>query len=156
MGVSGSGKTTVGRLLADMLHWQFIDGDELHPVANLEKMKKGIPLTDEDRMPWLASIRNRLLDLCQRGDSAVIACSALKESYRRYLLSGTNNLRAVYLKGTFDLIEKRLKERKNHFFDAALLSSQFETLEEPQGVFTIDISLRPDRIAHIIRTKLDL
>lgn len=155
-GVSGSGKTTIGQLLSRELGWQFIDSDELHPLSNIEKMKNGIALTDEDRLPWLNTIRERIIELSKKNNSAIIACSALKRKYRQYLLSEINDIRLVYLKGTYEVIEKRLKTRKNHFFDATLLSSQFETLEEPRNILTVDITNTPDKIVDMIRKKFSL
>jgi gluconokinase len=157
MGVSGSGKTTVGRLLAGELGWMFYDGDDFHPQANIEKMKKGIALTDKDRKPWLAALRRLILDLIHNNQSAVIACSALKKSYRDFLGKGTeNNIVFVYLKGNYDLIHQRLLERRDHFFDMKLLESQFETLEEPGGVLTIDIAQEPILIVSQVRRGLGL
>jgi len=156
MGVSGSGKTAIGKTLAAKLHWQFIDGDDLHLPSNIEKMRKGVPLTDRDRMPWLESIRKRIMDLAKKETSAIIACSALKESYRKVLLSADRDIKLVYLKGTREMIEKRLRERKKHFFDAALLSSQFEALEEPRYALTVHIAQTPHSIADMIRKKFGL
>ena len=156
MGVSGSGKTTIGKLLAGELGWMFYDGDDFHPEANVEKIKKGIALTDEDREPWLDALQNLILDLVRNNQSAVIACSALKKSYRDILVKGKENVVFVYLKGTYELIHERLLERKGHFFDAKLLESQFETLEEPEGVLTINIAQESMVIVNKIRQGLGL
>ncbi|MCI0453593.1 MAG: gluconokinase [Candidatus Dadabacteria bacterium] len=156
MGVSGSGKTTIGELLAEKLGWMFYDGDDFHPESNKEKMKRGIPLTDEDRDPWLNILKQLIHDLIEQRKSAVVACSALKQSYRDRLLENSKGVVLVYLKGGYGLIETRLHDRKGHFFNAKLLESQFETLEEPKDVFTIYINHEPDAIVDEIRRKLGL
>ncbi len=156
MGVSGSGKTTIGELLAEKLGWLFYDGDDFHPESNKEKMKRGIPLTDEDRDPWLITLQRLIHDLIEQRKSAVIACSALKQSYRDRLLENSKGLVLVYLKGSYGLIETRLHDRKGHFFNGNLLKSQFETLEEPKDVLTVDIDQEPDAIINEIRRKLGL
>ena len=156
MGVSGSGKTTIGRLLAGELGWIFYDGDDFHPEANIEKMKRGIALSDNDREPWLAALQQLILNLIRNNQSAIIACSALKKSYRDILVKDKENVVFVYLKGNYDLIHKRLLERKGHFFDKKLLESQFETLEEPEGVLTIDTAQEPIVIVNKIRRELEL
>ena len=131
MGVAGSGKTTVGRLLASALGWRFYEGDDFHPRANIDKMQRGIPLTDDDRWPWLQALR-QVIDACQaQGTSAVMACSALKQTYRDYLMHGCDEVKLVYLKGSYALLYQRLAQRRGHFMPAGLLTSQFATLEEP-------------------------
>lgn len=139
MGVSGAGKSTVGKLLAKRLGWSFYDGDDLHPESNVRKMTAGQPLTDEDRAPWLESIRQQIHQLEVTGTDAIVACSALKEAYRQQLMADTRHTQLVYLRGSKVLIEHRLRQRKGHFFDADLLSSQFEALEEPAGVAVVEI-----------------
>lgn len=137
MGVAGSGKSTVGRLLADRLGWPFFDGDDFHPAGNVEKMRRGIPLSDADRLPWL----ERLAELIrQRGGSAVLACSALKESYRRILSGGDPRARFVYLRADPALLAARLERRTGHFFARTLLESQLAALEEPAGAIVVDAS----------------
>jgi gluconokinase len=130
-GVSGSGKTTVGSLLASRLGWPFEDGDALHPPANVAKMHAGIPLTDEDRKPWLAAVAGWIDRRIAAGGSAVVACSALKRSYREYLLAGHPSARLVLLHAAPDVLAGRLRERHGHFFPAQLLESQLADLELP-------------------------
>lgn len=131
MGVSGCGKSTIGSLLAHRLSWEFQDGDWFHPPENVEKMHNGTPLTDADRMPWLNAIAARIGELRMSGAQEVIACSALKKRYRDILVGGNSDVRLVYLKGSQDLIGHRISLRQEHFMPAALLQSQFATLEEP-------------------------
>jgi gluconokinase len=131
MGVSGSGKTTIARGLADGEGWILLEGDQFHPPANIAKMKAGIPLTDEDRWPWLRAIAAREDELRAAGQSAVVACSALKRAYRDILIGGRPDTLLVYLRGSKELIAERMKARKGHFMPPALLDSQFATLEEP-------------------------
>jgi gluconokinase len=150
MGVSGSGKTTIGKALADALHWSFSDADEFHNFGNVEKMRSGIALTDKDREPWLHAIRAAIEQWKSDERGHVLACSALKESYRDTLGRGDPDVKFVYLQGEFELISRRLKERKSHFFNAALLRSQFETLEAPGDALIVDISGAPEEIVRTI------
>lgn len=131
MGVSGSGKTTIARGVAARLGWEVLEGDNFHPPANIAKMESGIPLEDADRWPWLAAIAREIDALRTAGRSAVVACSALKRSYRAILIGGRPDVALVYLQGTHDLIAARLAARKGHFMPPGLLDSQFATLEEP-------------------------
>jgi gluconokinase len=131
MGVSGSGKSTIAEQLAQRLGWRYEDGDRFHPASNIAKMSAGQPLTDQDRWPWLQAIANEIDRACQAGEHAVIACSALKRSYRDVLVHGRNDVRIVYLNGTQELIAGRLARRKGHFMPPGLLASQFKTLEPP-------------------------
>jgi gluconokinase len=131
MGVSGSGKTTIADKLAERLGWTFEDGDRFHPASNVAKMRAGVPLTDEDRWPWLQAIADEIDRVCRAGQHAVIACSALKRAYRDILVQGRNDVRIVYLSGTQQLIASRLRLRKGHFMPPGLLDSQFRTLEPP-------------------------
>ena len=156
MGVSGSGKTTIGQLLAKNLHWQFYDGDHFHRKVNVDKMGQGIALTDEDRASWIESLRNLIGDLIRQRQAAVIACSALKQTYRNRLVGNRNEVVFVYLKGSDDLTRQRLLSRKDHFMKADLLPSQFATLEEPKGVLTIDVAQDPDVIVEKIKQELGL
>ncbi len=156
MGVSGSGKTTIGQLLAQSLGWTFYDGDDFHPQANIEKMRQGTPLTDDDRASWLAALQQLIDHLLQNDRSAVLACSALKQVYRRRLQRHPENVRFVYLKGDYDLIRQRLTARQRHFMRPGLLGSQFATLEEPQEVLTVDIAQSPEAIVNTITAALQL
>ncbi|MCP9450412.1 MAG: gluconokinase [Nitrospira sp.] len=157
MGVSGSGKTTVGRLLAEQIGWHFADADDFHSTDNRDKLAKGIPLTDEDRQPWLNAIRSAIASWVAQGRPTVLACSALKAAYRSYLVQGWEDVvRSVYLKGSADLIARRLADRTDHFMHKDLLASQFETLEEPGDALTVAIDESPDRIVAAIRSHLDL
>jgi gluconokinase len=156
MGVSGAGKTTIGQLLAADLGWPFYEGDDFHPPANVEKMGHGIALTDEDRGPWLTALRHLIDTLIEENRSAVIACSALKQAYRERLLSDEKRVRFVYLKGDYSLIHERLRQRHGHFMKADLLTSQFETLEEPAGVLTIEVAREPEVIISLIKRELGL
>ena len=151
MGVSGSGKTTIGQLLAQHLGWTFYDGDDFHPQANVEKMRQGIPLTDDDRDSWLTTLQQLIDTFLHQNQSAVLACSALKQTYRSRLQRNQTDVRFVYLKGDLDLIRQRLTTRQGHFMPANLLGSQFATLEEPQGVLTVDISQSPESIVGTIK-----
>ena len=155
MGVSGSGKTTVSALLAARLGWQFQDGDDLHPRENVEKMHRGRPLTDADRMPWLHRIAEKIDRWRARGESGVMACSALKRSYRDIIIGERAGVRLVYLKGSPDLIRRRLMSRQGHFMPAVLLDSQFASLEEPtpdERPITVDVDGTPaDIAAEIVR-----
>jgi gluconokinase len=143
MGVAGSGKSTVGQLLARELQRRFLDGDSLHPPENVEKMTNGIPLTDADRAPWLAAIHARIVESFQRGEQLVVACSALKQRYRDNLNSGVA-IKWVYLKGSDALIRERLQRREHHFMNAQMLASQFADLEEPASAIVIDIAVQPE------------
>ena len=148
MGVSGSGKTTIGRLLAEALGRPFFDADDYHPPENIAKMNAGIPLTDEDRKPWL----DRLNQLCLQHETTgmVLACSALKEVYRKHIEGASTEVNWVYLKGSFDLIIERMKQREHHYMPHTLLQSQFDILEEPTKAFTLEIDQEP----HLLVEKI--
>ena len=156
MGVSGSGKTTIGQLLAKELNWRFYDGDDFHPKANVAKMSRGIPLTDRDRGAWLAALEHLIRGLIEERISAVITCSALKQTYRDRLVGNRNDVVLVYLKGDYDLTQERLLSRKDHFMKADLLTSQFDTLEEPEDVLAIDTAQEPVVIVAEIKQQLGL
>jgi gluconokinase len=154
MGVSGSGKTTVGQALAKLLGWRFADADDWHPEANRIKMHQGIALTDGDRHPWLCSLQTSIDKWLHSGESVVLACSALKQSYRNILRCDDARVRVVYLKGRVDIIQQRLESRENHFMPADLLSSQFDVLEEPHHGIIIDIEQPLDSIVQRIAQQL--
>jgi gluconokinase len=155
-GVTGTGKTRVGRALAEALGWLFVDGDDFHEEANLAKLNRGIPLDDEDRGPWLTSLRGLIQDSLVEGRNTVLACSALKRAYRRYLRLGTE-VKFVYLRTDIRVLEHRLAQRQGHFMNPALLRSQLETLEEPlDETVTIDTSRSPVQIVSLIREALGL
>jgi len=139
MGVTGVGKTSVGQLVAQRAGWPFHDADDFHSTANVDKMRAGIPLTDEDRWPWLDRLNALLRDAEAKGESAVLACSALKQRYRDRLEQGLHDVRWVYLHGTADLITARLQARKGHYMNPALLQSQFDALEAPRESVSIDV-----------------
>ena len=140
MGVSGSGKTTVGKLLAQSLNCDFSDADDFHPPANIEKMSLGIPLEDTDRLPWLLQLQTTIDRWLLENKNVVLACSALKVSYREMLCRKEQRIKIVYLKGDFELFAARLKNRENHYMKADLLSSQLDTLEEPEDAIIVDAS----------------
>ncbi len=155
-GVSGAGKTTVGKLLARELDWRFIEADDFHPAANIEKMHSGHPLTDKDRWPWLEQLRQQIERSLSAGENAVLACSALKRAYRDRLRV-SDEIRFVFLRGDYALIEKQLCSRHGHFMNAALLQSQFDDLEEPRvrRERADDRAGRtPEEIVDEIKTKL--
>ncbi|MBD2204984.1 gluconokinase [Calothrix sp. FACHB-1219] len=156
MGVSGSGKTTVGKLLAESLGWIFSDADAFHSPENVEKMQRGIPLTEADRKPWLEALQAVIKQWLHENTNVVLACSALKDSYRQFLLVDSERIQLVYLKGTYDLIQKRLQERQNHYMPEILLQSQFDALEEPLNTVYIDIAQSPQAIVQNIKTVLQI
>jgi gluconokinase len=158
MGVSGSGKTTVANELAGRLHWTFEDGDRFHPKSNVEKMGAGHPLTDEDRWPWLNAIADEIGRVCAAREHVVVACSALKRTYRDVLLRGRDDVRFVFLNGTQELIAHRLSLRKDHFMPPGLLDSQFRTLEPPgadEGAIDVSIDASVGAIVDNIVGRLE-
>jgi gluconokinase len=157
-GVSGAGKTTIGKLLGEELGWRFYEADDFHPLANIDKMGRGIPLTDEDRRPWLDRLRELIKKCVEAGENAVLACSALKRAYREHLcISG--EVKFVFLRGDYALIAKQLRRRPGHFMNPALLRSQFDDLEEPkpdEHALTIELGRTPHELVDEIKTKLRL
>jgi gluconokinase len=154
MGVVGSGKTTVGRLLATKLGWDFADADDFHSAKNIQKISHGMALTDADRSPWLARLRGAIQEWNAANQNVVLACSALKRSYREELRAGA--LKIVYLKGDFDLIQQRLRARHGHFASDAILESQFADLEEPKNAIAVSIAQAPAAVVAEIIDKLKL
>lgn len=153
MGVSGCGKTTIGKELAKQLGLPFFDADDFHPQSNIDKMKHGFPLNNEDRMPWLILLADNIKTWDEEG-GAVLACSALKESYRKLLASKSNNIEWIYLKGAFEIIQSRLQQREMHYMKSGLLQSQFEALEEPDYGIHVEIENHPDQIISTLISKL--
>jgi gluconokinase len=159
MGVSGSGKSTIADSLAERLGWRYEDGDRFHPPGNVAKMSAGHPLTDQDRWPWLQAIADEIDRVCQSGERAVIACSALKRAYRDILVHGRRDVRIVFLNGTQDLIAARLAARKGHFMPPGLLDSQFRTLEPPgpdETPVTVSIDASVEAVVDDIIRQLKL
>jgi len=157
-GVSGAGKTTLGRPLAQNLGWKFYEADDFHSPANIDKMQNGVPLSEQDRWPWLHSLRGLIEQSLTAKENAVLACSALRKAYRQYLCVN-EQVQFVYLRGSYELIASQIRQRHGHFMDPALLKSQFETLEEPEttdGMLTVDLGRSPQELVDEIRRKLRL
>ena len=155
MGVTGAGKTTVGSALAEQLGWKFVDADDYHSAVNVAKMRAGISLTDRDRIPWLASLREAIRSWLAAGENVALACSALKSSYRRILLTSPE-VKLVYLRASRELVAQRLATRQNHYMNPQLIDSQFATLEAPADAVTVDASLSTHAILDEIREALGL
>jgi gluconokinase len=155
MGVEGSGKTTVGALLAKQLGWEYADGDQFHSPANIEKIRHNVPLNDEDRAPWLEAMHAAIQQWLANEQNAVLGCSVLKNVYREKIGIG-GEVRLVYLRGDRDLIARRLEARKGHFAKTGLLASQFAALEEPADAITVDVGPAPEQIVAEIRRQLGL
>jgi len=163
MGVSGSGKTTIGELLSARLGCDFIDADSLHPAENREKLRNGIPLTDDDRWPWLEAVRNCIKERTDEGKSIVVACSALKQAYRDFLAEGgqkatnqerSHDIQFVYLSGDISTIRERREKRRGHFMNPSLLESQFATLEPPVEAIVVDVDWAPEEIIRVVLMRL--
>ncbi|WP_321967723.1 gluconokinase [Burkholderia cepacia] len=158
MGVSGAGKSRIGEMLAERLSCSYTDGDAFHSAANKEKMHHGIPLTDDDRWPWLRTIRAAIEEKQRAGETAVFTCSSLKRSYRDVLRGTDTDVLFVYLKGSFEVLHERLKSRTGHFFDPSLLKSQLDTLEEPgpDEAIEVSIELTPEQIVDQVMLKIGI
>jgi gluconokinase len=152
MGVTGSGKTTVGRILAERLGWVYLEADDFHSATNKEKMHRGEPLAEADRLPWLQAMHAELQAQDALGKNAVLACSALREEYRQRLMAGLH-VKLIYLQGSRDLVANRLSQRKNHFAGVPILDDQFAVLEEPRNALIVDINRSPQEIAEEILRK---
>lgn len=155
MGVTGVGKTTVGQALAADLHWRFADADDYHSMANIAKMPAGQPLTDEDRAPWLAALHRAISGWLASSENVVLACSALKDAYRKQLLIGPE-VKLVYLIGSYDLIAVRVAARRGHYMNPSLLRSQFDTLEPPLDAVTVDAGLPVAQIVSAVRAQVGI
>jgi gluconokinase len=153
MGVSGSGKTTVGKLLAERLGWTFYDADDFHSPASIAKMTAGSPLNDEDRAPWLESLHELISSSIKHNSPGVLACSALKDKYRQLLVSGIENIHIVYLKGDYAVIQQHMQARQGHYMKSEMIKSQFDVLEEPENVSVMDVRRSPDEIVDKILEK---
>jgi gluconokinase len=157
MGVSGSGKTTIGRLLAERTGWPLSDADDYHGPGNVEKMRRGIPLTDVDRVPWIETLRREVVaPSLETGEPAILACSALKASYLERLGASDPRVRVIYLKGDYRLIRERLERRAGHFMGADMLGSQFATLQEPDIALIVDVARPPEAIVDEIMRRIGL
>jgi gluconokinase len=149
-GVAGSGKTTIGTRLAQRLGWPYVEADDFHPAANRERMARGLPLTDSDRAPWLAALRARMDEVRAADGRAVVACSALREAHREQLIGSCDDVLLVHLAGDYQTIHGRAARRQGHWFDPALVGSQFDALEPPQDALSIDVRDAPDAIVERI------
>ena len=156
MGPMGCGKTAIGKMLAEKLGWAFYDGDDFHPKKNVEKMRAGIALTDEDRRAWLEKLHANIRRWLRDKQNSILACSALKQAYRDILGVNQDTVKTVYLKGSYELLRERIEGRQHPYMDKNLLRSQLETLEEPSDGLTVDISATPETIVCIIMDHLNL
>jgi gluconokinase len=155
MGVSCSGKTTLGRTLAQKPGWDFFDADDFHSPENIAKMAAGIPLNDSDRAPWLAALHDRLLSTLRAGRYPVLACSALREAYRSQILEGMDGIAVIYLRGSYDLIWSRMRRREGHYMKPSMLRSQFDALEEPKDAIVLDIRMPVKAMIDVIAKKIE-
>ena len=152
MGVSGTGKSTIGQLLSDRTGWKFYDADDFHSPANIEKLSRGIALSDSDRQPWLQKLQQLITHTLAKQETGILACSALKLQYRQVLRGDSSQVVFIYLRGDYDCIQRRVSERQGHFMSPSLLRSQFDALEEPQQALIVDVALEPEQIvAEILR-----
>ncbi len=156
MGVSGAGKTTIGKRLAQVLGWRFLEGDDFHPPANVAKMSSGQALTDEDRAPWLERLRQAIAEALAQGEDVVLACSALRQAYRERLTVDAARVRWVYLWAPREVIAQRLAQRTGHFMPPSLLDSQLQTLEAPSDALRVDVTAGLDEVVATLRTALGL
>lgn len=156
MGVAGCGKTTVGKMLAAALAWEFIDADDYHSPASIAKISAGAPLTDEDRLPWLKALRVLVVSRLSRGENMILACSALKSAYRDILVTDPGRVKIVYLHAPTSVLQERLFARCNHFAKATLLGSQMQTLEPPSNAFTVDVTAPPEIVVSLIQAHFSL
>jgi gluconokinase len=157
MGPAGAGKTTVGRRLSEQLRWAFLDGDALHSSESIARMARGLPLTDEDRGPWLDALNTAMAEWVASGINGIVACSLLKQAHRSIVLSGlTRHVKLVFLRASRELLEQRLKARTGHFAGVALLNSQLAILDEPSDALVLDASEPPEDLVRSIRTALNL
>lgn len=154
MGVSGTGKSTIGKLLSDRTGWTFYDADDFHPLTNIVKMQGGIPLTDEDRLPWLLKLKQLINDTIDSDRQGILACSALKSQYREILQDDRSQVKFIYLRGDYDCIQRRVQQRR-HFVSSVLLRSQFDTLEEPKNAIEVDVSHPPEVIVEEILERIN-
>ena len=155
MGVSGTGKSTIGKLLSDRTGWAFYDADDFHSPDNIAKMNRGIPLTDSDRTPWLTELHQLIINSLNRNHHGILACSALKSQYRQILRQNNSQVVFVYLRGSYDCIQSRIQQRTGHFMNSGLLQSQFDILEEPQDALIMDVSLTPEMIVKNILNQIN-
>lgn len=157
MGVAGAGKTTVGRRLSEELRWAFLDGDAVHPPENIAKISSGVPLSDDDRRPWLDALRRLIAEWIAQDRDGVVACSLLKQAHRVAVLTGAaSHAKLVYLRASQEVLEARLTTRTGHFAGVALLNSQLADLEEPRDALVLDASQTPDHLVHTIRRAWNL
>ncbi len=154
IGPMGCGKTTIGKLLAEKLCWKFADGDDFHPEANIDKMKSGLPLDDEDRYPWLQILHDTIEESVRSGENLILACSALKRKYRKLLGIDQESVLSVYLKGSPDLLQERIESRTHLYMDKGLLQSQLSTLEEPESGVVVSIAESPEVIVESIISRI--
>jgi gluconokinase len=154
MGVSGTGKSTIGKLLSDRTGWDFYDADDFHSPANLDKLNRGIALTDSDRLPWLKELQQLIFRVLDSKKQGILACSALKAQYRQILRGESSEVIFIYLRGDYNCIQKRVQQRTGHFMNPSLLRSQFDTLEEPQNALTIDVALNPEAMVEEILKRI--